>query len=241
LYDRLALDPAESYFKEAFGLSRAGGYRSEEALALAGLGDVSRARMDLTAADERYQSALMIATQLGEKGTIAQRQLAIAELRIEQNRFAEARSLAEKAFAVLKELEMRDEEARAVAVGSEALLAQGNLPVAKKRAEEAWQLAAHSQDLKVRVSVTLTAARVRTAAGEQAPATQLLARAEADVRGTGYAMLAFDIRLARGELESDPIQGRALLTAVEKDARAKGYGLAAARAERLLTRSQSQL
>jgi hypothetical protein len=81
--------------------------------------------------------------------------------------------------------------------------------------------------------VKIADAQVRAALGKTADATALLINVVKETRRSGFRELQLRARLALGktEIESrNPVNGRAELAALERDARAKGFLLIASKA-----------
>jgi DNA-binding winged helix-turn-helix (wHTH) protein/tetratricopeptide (TPR) repeat protein len=205
-----------------------------------GLGSVLLQQNDFSGARKLYEQALAMRTPIGEKIPIAEAQLALADLSLE-----EARSPAEQEVALRQVLEVfqtqkaRDDEIQAWCILARALLAQGKAAEAKDAIERARSLAAKSQNPEIRWQTAIAAARVETAAkGDARSASgdatrQELASIIAKSRELGYLGIGFDARLALAEIEMKAGQtaaGRAHLNAIEADAKAKGYNLIARKA-----------
>ena len=105
--------------------------------------------------------------------------------------------------------------------------------------QHAQSLAAKSQNPEIRWRTAITAARIETAGNNVARSPAgIAARRElvtiiAKSRELGYMGLELDARLALAEIEMKSGQvtaGRVHLTAIEADAKAKGYNLVARKA-----------
>ena len=105
--------------------------------------------------------------------------------------------------------------------------------------QHARSLAAKSQNPEVRWRTAITAARINTADKDAArSAAGIAARKElaaviAKSHELGYRLVELDARLALAEIEikaGQTAEGRARLTAIEADAKAIGYILAARKA-----------
>ena len=85
-----------------------------------------------------------------------------------------------------------------------------------------------SQNLLVRLSVAVTAARVDAALRKRDAARTSLEATLSEATKTGLRVTEFEARLALGELEmagSNPAAGRARLAALEKEAADRSFGL----------------
>jgi len=119
------------------------------------------------------------------------------------------------------------------------LLAEGKSAAATEAMQHARSLAARSQNPNIRWQTAITAARIETAEKDIAHSTGgIVARKELATiitksRELGYMGIELDARLALAEIEMKAGQitaGREHLTAIEADAKAKGYNLIARKA-----------
>jgi eukaryotic-like serine/threonine-protein kinase len=205
-----------------------------------GLGGVLLQQNDFSGARKLYEQALAMRTPTGEKIPIAETQLALADLSLE-----EARAPAEQEVALRQVIEVfqtqkaRDDEIQAWCILARALLARGKAAEAKDAMQRARSLAAQSQNPEIRWQTAIAAARVETAGKGAARSAagdatrKELASIIAKSRELGYLSIGFDARLALAEIEMKAGQttaGRAHLAAIEADAKAKGYNLIARKA-----------
>jgi eukaryotic-like serine/threonine-protein kinase len=212
----------------------------DSAYAMWSLGSLLLQEADFSGARKMYEQALALRTAAGEKLTIAETQLALADLSLE-----EARSPAEQEAAMRQGIELfhtqgtRDDETQAWCVLARALLAEGKGAEAKEAVQHARSLAAKSQNPDIRWRTAITAARIETREKNLAhSAAGTAARKELETimaksRELGYAGIELDARLAFAEIEMRAGQtaaGRVHLAAIEADAKAKGYNFLARKA-----------
>jgi len=210
------------------------------AYAMWGLGSLLLQEADFSGSRKMYEQSLAVRVAAGDRITIAETQLALADLSLE-----EARSPAEQEAAVWKDLEVfqtqkvRDDETQAWGILARALLAQGKAAAAKDAMQHARSLAAKNQNPEIRWQTAITAARIETAENNlahsaAASATRKeLATIITKSRELGYMGIELDARLALAAIEMKSGQvtaGREHLTAIEADAKAKGYNLIARKA-----------
>jgi DNA-binding winged helix-turn-helix (wHTH) protein/tetratricopeptide (TPR) repeat protein len=205
-----------------------------------GLGSLLIEQADFSGARKMYEQALAMRIPRGDKIPIAEAQLALADLSLEEGRFpAEQETAVRQTLEVFQTQKIRDDETEAWCVLARALLAQGKAAAAKEAMQHARSLAVKSQDPNTRWPAAITAARIETA--EKNPiqsAAGIAARKELATiitksRELGYMGIELDARLALAEIEMKSGQttaGRAHLTAIEADAKAKGYNLIARKA-----------
>jgi DNA-binding winged helix-turn-helix (wHTH) protein/Tfp pilus assembly protein PilF/TolB-like protein len=210
------------------------------AYAMWSLGGLLLQEADFAGSRKMYDQALTLRTSAGEELTIAETQLALADLSLEEGRSpAEQEAAVRQALEIFQTQKMRDDETGAWCVLARTLLAQGKAAAAKDAIQHARSLAAKSQNPEIRWRTAITAARIETAENNVSRSTAgVAARKElaaiiAKSRELGYMGIGLDARLALAEIEMKSGQttaGRAHLTAVEADAKAKGYNLIARKA-----------
>ena len=113
-------------------------------------------------------------------------------------------------------------------------LIPGKSQGAWKEVEAAEAIAKKSQNFSTRLNLEITGGRVRTALRRSAQAKTALEAALAKAINAGYFGFQLHTRLALGEMEmhsGDSAAGRERLTALEKNATAKGFLLIARQAE----------
>jgi DNA-binding winged helix-turn-helix (wHTH) protein/tetratricopeptide (TPR) repeat protein/TolB-like protein len=205
-----------------------------------GLGSLLLQEADFSGARKMYEQALAMRTPRGDKIPIAETQLALADLSLEEGHSpAEQEAAARQALEVFQKQKIRDDEIQAWCVLARALLAQGKAAEAKDAMQHARSLAAKSQNPNIRWPTAITAARIETAGKGVAHSAAGLAKQKelaaivTKSRELGYQGIELDARLALAEMEMKAGQttaGRAQLTAIEADAKAKGYNLVARKA-----------
>jgi eukaryotic-like serine/threonine-protein kinase len=205
------------------------------------LGSLLLQEGDLTGSRKMYEQALALRTSADEKLTIAETQLALADLSLEEERSpAEQEVVIRQALEVFQTQKVRDDETEAWCILARALLAQGKAAAAKDAVQHARLLAARSQNPEIRWRTAITAGRIETAEKDVAhssagiAARKELATIITKSRALGYAGIELDARLALAEIEMRAGQttaGRAHLAAIEADAKAKGYNLIAHKAD----------
>jgi hypothetical protein len=179
----------------------------------------------------------------GDKLTLAETQLGMAELSLEEARSpAEQGSAIRKVIDIFQQQKARDDETRAWWILVRALLAEDGIPEAKEAVQHARALTGKSQNPEVRWRTAIAAATVETADKAAGSAAGIAARKElksviAQSRKLGYRIVELDARFALAEIEMKAGQtatGRARLTAIEAEAKAIGYNLVARKAASIL-------
>jgi DNA-binding winged helix-turn-helix (wHTH) protein/tetratricopeptide (TPR) repeat protein len=211
-------------------------------LDLGALSDVLRAQGDLAAARRNAEEALGIAEKTGARGEGAYSRLALAYVDLEEGHPEQAEEQLRDSLAVFRSERMVDDELEALVVLSRSFLIRNNLAEAQAAIQQARPLSANSQNPANHLMFDIAEARVRTA---QLPA-RALASSFRDVRSQllntiatahshGFAILEYEARLALGELDikANPKIASNNLSLLEKDARARGFGLIVRKAAKL--------
>ncbi len=207
---------------------------------MSALGSVLLDEADFSGARQIYEQALAITTAAGDKLTIAEIQLALADLSLEEARPpVEQESAVRQALDIFQKQKSRDDEIGAWNMLARVLVVEDRGAPAKEAMQHARALAARSQNPEIRWRTAITAARVETADKAAAgSAAGIAARKELESvitksRELGYHIVELDARLALAEIEMKAGQtaaGRAHLSVIEADAKAKGYILVAHKA-----------
>jgi hypothetical protein len=123
-----------------------------------------------------------------------------------------------------------DQEADARNTLARALLAEGQIPQAQTEIDRA--LALSPQDRIVRMSLSITAARLKARGGDPAAAKHAFDTDLAEATKMGLVRWQFEIRLAREDAETPSAKAAGpRLDALENEARSKGYLLLASQAK----------
>jgi eukaryotic-like serine/threonine-protein kinase len=231
---------ARQGFEQSLAAWQKGSVQYFSAYAMWSLGSLLLQEADFSGSRKMYEQALALRTSAGEKLTIAETQLALADLSLEEARSpAEQEATVRQALEVFQTQKMRDDETEAFCVLARALLMQGKAAAAKDAMRNARPLAAKSQNPEIRWRTAITATRIETAQKDLThsvagiAARKELATIITKSREFGYMGIELDARLALAEIEMKTGQtaaGRAHLTAIEADAKAKGYNLIARKA-----------
>jgi serine/threonine protein kinase/tetratricopeptide (TPR) repeat protein len=201
---------AEKAYQESLAKAKQIEDKSQIAYTLFGLGELQAARGDLTTARKTHEEALALRKAMGEKLFAAESQTALALVLIEQGDPSGAESLARESVAAFHDAKAFDGEAPARAALALALAEQGKTRIAEIEIGNAKSVSQKTESEGNRLVVAITAARIQ--AGSDNP---------------------FQWEEAQGEIEiksGRKSQGRARLTALEKEALAKGFGLIARKA-----------
>ncbi|KFA91870.1 serine/threonine-protein kinase [Archangium violaceum] len=194
---------------------------------------------ELAPSRQQLERALALRRARGLGAFVAETELGLACLSLEEGRPQEALAVAESALAAYAALKSVDGEGLANAVKARALMALGKMAAAREALERARSLAGGSEDVFIAAEVRLTgAALVRRDGGssereEAARQLQVLAtRAARD----GMKRVALEARLLRLELhgEAKAAAARKELLSLQKEANRLGYRGLRQRANALL-------
>ncbi|MGH9492248.1 MAG: protein kinase domain-containing protein [Terriglobales bacterium] len=235
-----SLGRARQMFEQTLAIYREMGDQSSVALVLNTLADLLEKEDDLVGAAARAEEALALQSQLGEKSSEAQSRLLLASLYQEMDRPREAEASARKAEAEFQAAQMADEEAAAHNLLAQLLLGQGKVAEAQKEAERASALLEKSSSTSEKLSLEITVARLVHASGKTTEALRSLNATIASARTSELAGREFEARLALGEIEmaaGKTAAAKAHLQALRREARVKGYGLFARKAETVITQA----
>jgi len=239
LWERGELGSARSKYLESLAIFKQIGDRTSYAESLLELGDVNLDEGELAQAEAHYRESLALSEKAVERITEAHGFLDLAELALEERKpLAKVLDEGQHAAEVFRRANAPVDEARAHNVLATALLAQGELVKARKEVDLALSLASKTGSLGNRIASTITSSRILADSGDLITAKRTALTAVNEAVAAGIVRYQFDARLALGEIEmkaGDTASGRADLAQLEKDARAKGFGLVAAKAARAPT------
>lgn len=227
------LTPAEKDVRQGLSISQTAHLQSITASGFGNLGDIEMVRGDLTDARKNYADELNLFTGIGDQGDVAGSKLSIAQVALEEGKIGEAEGLAQQAIQEFQAEKLVDGEGDARNTLARALIWQGNLTAGQNEIDNAGKIGV--QDYAIKVSLTITAARLKSRSGNVDGARQDLESQLAQAKQKNLVGLQFEARLALAEIEapSDSKSKGALLAALQTDARNSGYVLVATKAERL--------
>jgi hypothetical protein len=177
--------------------------------------------------------ALSVRTEIGEKGTIAESQLALAILALEREQPAETETRIREAREEFQKEKQIDDEMLADTVLARAMMAQHKYEEAQKEIEAGRGFVAKSQNRANLLQLNIAAAQLHAAQNRIEEAKRNLIAILAEAKQTGLLEYEFEARLELGEIEMKSrktTSGRAHLSALQKDATSKGFLLIARKA-----------
>ena len=237
------LPAAQRGFEESLKVWRQGGDQRASAYALHSIGEVMLAEGDLVGARKALEEALSIRQKDEDKTKVAETELLLADLSLEQGHdAAETEAVAKRTIEDFRNAKASEDEAEGWNLLARALFAERRFDEAKQGSREALSLSQKMHNLQLRMESAILAARVEGLTS--APTSNLAARTAStqlaslisEARKAGYVGEELDARLAVAEIEMKSgatASARSHLIALEKDARAKGFGLVAQKAAAL--------
>jgi eukaryotic-like serine/threonine-protein kinase len=234
---------AKQALEESLAIQQKNGNRNASAYVLYHFGYLLLDEGDFSGARNMYEQALAIRSSAGDQLTIAETELGLAELSLEEAHSPrEQEASLRQVIEVFQKQKAGDDEIEAWYTFARAMLAQDKAAAAYDAIEHARSLAGKSQNPYLRWQTAITAARLYIAGKDHArTASRMAVQKElsaivAKSRELGYQGIELDARLALAEIEMKEGQtaaGRAHLAAIESYAKAKGYRLVARKAARV--------
>ena len=235
---------AQKACEGALSISHDLGDRASYGRMLLFLGDVLAVQGNLSQAHQKYSQAATIMAEVGGKIDEDRSELALAQLLVAENHPLKAEAAVRGVLQDPHLQEAPDFKLAANTVLAESLLAQGRtveaqqvLPVADSSGRVPTLAAGINFGSGQELSIL--AERLRASSGKPSDITEATGRLEAILDQSSRhqnVIRQFQARLALGEIEikwGDKAAGRAHLSALEKDAQSRGFGLIARQAEGL--------
>ena len=197
------------------------------------LGEVLEQEGDLAGARSQFQQSLALRQQVGAADLVAESQVELAVLSIEEGHPEQAETLLKGAIAEFEKEKGDPDAASAYTHLSRALLLQGKVDEARNAVERAIQLSPAPAGPALKIPASIQKVRVAVAnVREIDSAMNELRSLATEAKKLGYYNLECEARLELGRLllRSNASAGRALLTALASDARSHGFELLAHRA-----------
>jgi eukaryotic-like serine/threonine-protein kinase len=232
------LPSARQSTEEALETARQVHDKSHEALAMTNFGEILMAEGDLPQARKSLEEALKIRTKIEEISNAAGTRLQLAALSIEEGNLADAEQAAREVRDEYRKEKHPDDEISADVVLLRALDAEKKFREAQKEDSEAKLLVAKSQNVPNRLGIKIVEARMGASAGRQREALQSLSISARDAAKCGFLLEQLEALFAHAEIEinsGQAVVGRAELSALKKDASAKGFGLIVQKATTLMS------
>ena len=196
------------------------------------LGDVLKAEGNAEAARRQYQAALDIAKKAGEAYSVAETQVELSDLALDEGHPEQAEPLLRAAIAEFEKEKSDPDSTTAYTELSRALLMEDKLQDARNTIQHAAELGRTSPDPALKLPIAIQTARVMLAAVREnehghptlAAVRQQLHTASETAKGLGYYREECESRLVLGEMEgkANPDLGRAQMTKLADEAHQHG-------------------
>jgi DNA-binding winged helix-turn-helix (wHTH) protein/tetratricopeptide (TPR) repeat protein len=222
------LDKAQAAYQQAEVIARKIEDKDATAYVLSGMGDLALDRGDLTLARKRYEEALALRSGAGEKQTATESRVSLAKLAIEEGHALDAEAAVRACREQFHKDRQADDELSATIVLIDALLAQGKEGEAKKEVEAAQRLGNESQNRLLRLKFELASGRVLLGSDDPEAAGPLFRHVASDAHRYQFVGVEFADELALAEFANKTkhrSQAQMELSAVQKSASFKGFGL----------------
>ena len=194
------LDEAQAAFREMETLAEKTDHKLLLADAKAGLAQVERLQGKLPDARRNARAALDLWLETEERQQAAGGWLVLAQLSLDEGKAKEAEPEAREALERFRFLHLADGEARARETLAAVFLARGNTAFADREIRQARELAARSQNQRVRLAVEITSGRTAGALGRTAEARRTLTLARDESTRLGLRLSAINAARALAEL-----------------------------------------
>jgi ATP/maltotriose-dependent transcriptional regulator MalT len=174
--------------------------KNATAYVLSGMGDVALDRGDLALARTRYEEALALRSQAGEKQNAAESRVSLAKVTLEEGHASEAEAPVRACIEEFKKEQQADDELSARTVLIDALLAQAKQREAQQEMEAAQRLGKESQNRFLCLHFELASGRVLMKSAHPEAAPPFLTGLNRDAQRYRFAGLEFESKLALAEL-----------------------------------------
>jgi ATP/maltotriose-dependent transcriptional regulator MalT len=184
---------------------------------------------------------------MGETSTIAESQVTLADLSLEEGHADLVEPLLRAAIAEFEKEKSDPDTASGYLVLSRALLAEGKLDEAREAVKRAAELTVTSPDPAMKLPIAIQTARVERGAALKArdhamvsSSIQKLRSLIASAKKLGYYEMECEARLdvAEAELRIDPARARSQLEILEKETHTWGLEFLSHKAQGLIAVSQ---
>jgi hypothetical protein len=184
----------------------------------------------LKKASDSDQQALNLQQQLGERGSAAESQLALAQLTYDSGRAGEAETLARAALSEFQAEREPVQEIAAEGLIARTLLDQNKVSEAEENIADALKLSEKTPDVMRRLALHVDQAYVLAASQKTAAAEAVASQAMAEALRLGLVRIYLEASLAMGRIQTQAgkaAAGKTRLEGLAKEAQAKGFALIA--------------
>jgi tetratricopeptide (TPR) repeat protein len=195
------------------------------------LGEVLMAEDNLQAAKEQFQSTINIRQKVGEAGLVAETQIEMATLDLEEGLPDQAEPSVRQAITEFEKENAVPDLTSAYTLLSRVLLMEGKIEEARKTIQHAHEVGRSSPDPALNLPIAIQDARLKIAAegvtrrAAMAATRKQLLSVISKARNLGYYELECEARLALGELSMNTRRSEARSQLAELAAEAHQHGL----------------
>ena len=218
-------------YRQALRLRQEQGDQSAVAVCLTNMGDVLLRRNNIEEAEQNYQKAFSIDTQLKDKIAMALDGLSLAEVDLERGKLNEAQDMLIQPLQQFRENQDTDSEAQALSILVRVLVAEKNTNKAAQSVARIQQIG--SKDPETSFDGRLSIAEYLGELGNRDKAVQELSSLPAEARNAGMNFLSLKARLLLIGLQAGqrpPRESKNELRSLQLEAQHAGFGLLVQRA-----------
>jgi DNA-binding winged helix-turn-helix (wHTH) protein/tetratricopeptide (TPR) repeat protein len=224
------LHAAQIFYQRSTAVASAINDTSAAAFGMAGMGDVLVEQADLAAAESFYNRAIQLRTEVGEKQAIAETNIQLARLAIEQGRAPDVTDRLRKIQQQSHLEHQDDDELTAGLMLTLALIAQSKVEEAKTEIAGLRTLADATQNRLLSLRFAYTLALVQAKGGDLRTSRSGLMQVLTQTEAHGFGLFKQEVLIALAKLEMqsrrDP-SSSARLAFLQKGAQKKGLFLLA--------------
>jgi DNA-binding winged helix-turn-helix (wHTH) protein/TolB-like protein len=230
------LGSAKEGFSQSLSQWKTIGHNDAAASTMSRLGGLLLEQADFSGSRQMYEQALAIRRASGEELLVAQIQLGLAELALEERKPSPERETdIRHDLQVFQTQKVRDDEVKAWCLLARSLARDGKISEAQEAVGRARPLANKSENPRIRWQAAIAAAQIEAADGHPNPSAATASRRElrdiiAKSAAKSYVGVELEARLSLAELEMKlgrENSGHVDLASVEEDANSKGFILIA--------------
>lgn len=204
--------------------------------AMVELGAAMEAEGDLSAARQQFEQALAMRQKIGALELVAESQVELAGVAIEDGHPEQAEPLLRSALAEFDKEKSDPDSSSAYVLLSRSLLMQGKLQEAREASKRAVDLSLTSSDPSLKLPAEIQQARVDMAANDTSSNSSAFKRLQsvtATAKKLNYYSIEGQARLLMSELQlkANASLGQRQLKALASESRNRGLGLLARQAE----------
>jgi DNA-binding winged helix-turn-helix (wHTH) protein/tetratricopeptide (TPR) repeat protein len=229
------LDEARDACQQALVFFRESGEKNKITRTLNDLANIASLQDKLEDSRSAFSEALAIDRKAGDAGAAVSVELGLAEVTEEEGDHAKARQQIAEALDYLRQHKDANDEVNAQCLLAEIALTEGNITEARRAIDAAKGLLRKDEGWNERFIFEITNARIQAASGKPNQARKSLHAQLAEATRHNYIHYALEARLALCEVEArtDPASARLHERVLEKEARQKGFGMIARKAQAL--------